>query len=163
MSESPNTLDLESRIDKDDHEDLRLWLRMLSASNLVEASVRRMLSREFETTLPRFDLLAQLERKPKGMRMGELSRRMMVTGGNITAITDSLEKDAFVKREPDPSDRRSWRVRITAPGLAHFREMAERHEKLIVAQFAVLSRRQKRELGAALRRLKEHVLSESKE
>lgn len=157
MSRTVEALDLESRADMDDHEDLRLWLRMLSCTALLETSVRKLLGRDFATTLPRFDLLAQLEREPAGMRMGELSRRLMVTGGNITTITDSLVKDGLVRREPDPDDRRSWRVRITPRGLNRFRAMANAHETMIIDLFSCLSARQKQELARTLKRLKSHV------
>ena len=69
---------------------LRLWLRMLTCTQLIETQVRTQLREQFDTTLPRFDLMAQLERAPEGLKMNELSRRMMVTGGNVTAITDQI-------------------------------------------------------------------------
>jgi DNA-binding MarR family transcriptional regulator len=152
-------LDLESRAGENDHEDLRLWLRLLSCTNLLEASLRRQLARDFATTLPRFDLLAQLERSPGGLKMGELSRRLMVTGGNVTAITDMLEKEELVERRIDPHDRRSNRVRITRKGLAQFRRMAARHEEWIVEQFSQLSDRQKQQLSTILHELKLHLRS----
>ena len=79
----------------DDHHALRLWLRMLTCCNLIEGEIRSRLRNDFDTTLPRFDLMAQLQRAPKGMKMGELSRHMMVTNGNITGITDQLERKAW--------------------------------------------------------------------
>src|SRR5690606_25312331 len=93
-SEPPSTdslPDLESRVRQDDHQDLRLWLRLLACCNLLETEVRGRLRVEYGTTLPRFDLMAQLDRAPNGMKMSELSRHMMVTNGNITGITDQLE------------------------------------------------------------------------
>jgi hypothetical protein len=84
-------VDLETRATKDDHQALRLWLRLLSCTVRVENHVRGGLRREFSTTLPRFDLMAQLERYPAGLRMSELSKRLMVSGGNVTGITDQLE------------------------------------------------------------------------
>ena len=82
--------DPESRIHDDHHESLRLWLRLLTCTMLIERRIRARLRERFATTLPRFDLMAQLERHPAGLKMGELSRRLMVTGGNVTAITDQL-------------------------------------------------------------------------
>ena len=82
--------DLESRAHETHHDSLRLWLRLLTCTQLIEASLRSRLRLDFATTLPRFDLLSQLERSPEGLKMGELSRRMMLTSGNVTGITDQL-------------------------------------------------------------------------
>ncbi|MBI1771966.1 MAG: MarR family transcriptional regulator, partial [Burkholderiales bacterium] len=99
--ESSPVFDMESRLTQDDHQSLRLWLRMLSCTVMIEGEIRSRLRSEFGITLPRFDLMAQLERHPEGLRMGELSKRMMVTGGNITGITDQLEQEKLVTRVAD--------------------------------------------------------------
>ncbi len=101
----------------DDHHDaLRLWLRLLTCTMLIEGRIRSRLRERFATTLPRFDLMAQLERHPEGLRMGELSRRMMVTGGNVTGITAALVAEGLVERRAIPGDRRAHAVRLTAAG-----------------------------------------------
>src|SRR5690349_22343434 len=79
-------MDMEARAHSEHPEALRLWLRLLTCTQLVEKQVRTQLREQFDTTLPRFDLMAQLERSPEGLKMNELSRRMMVTGGNVTGI-----------------------------------------------------------------------------
>ena len=149
--------DLETRVGRDHHESLRLWLRLLATTNLVEARVRRLLQEKFATTLPRFDLMAQLERAPQGLKMGELSRRLMVTGGNVTGVTDMLEREGLVARTADPLDRRAYRVRLTATGRKVFRAMAEEHERWIVEAFAGLTRREINDLFALLGKLKTQV------
>src|SRR3546814_7986606 len=111
-----DTPDLETRAAPDDQHALRLWLRMLTCCNLIESEIRGRLRTEFDTTLPRFDLMAQLQRAPKGMKMGELSRRMMVTNGNITGITDQLEKEGLVMRTKMETDRRSSVLKLTPQG-----------------------------------------------
>src|ERR1700748_3961440 len=98
-------LDLETRARKGDHHALRLWLRLLSCTVGIENKIRLRLRREFNTTLPRFDLMAQLERSAGGLRMSELSERLMVSGGNVTGITDQLEREGFVSRTACPGDR----------------------------------------------------------
>src|SRR5580658_7986163 len=108
--------DLETRATKSDHEALRLWLRLLSCTVRIENLVRGRLRQEFETTLPRFDLMAQLERHPDGLRMSEVSKRLMVSGGNVTGITDQLEREGLVARSLDPSDRRAVSVKLTKKG-----------------------------------------------
>lgn len=135
-AELPDFPDLESRTQPDDHHDLRLWLRMLSCSNLIENEIRSRLRTTFQTTLPRFDMMAQLQRAPEGMKMSDLSRYMMVTNGNITGITDQLEKEGMVERIKVPSDRRSSLIRLTPKGKEIFAEMAEAHEQWINELFA---------------------------
>jgi DNA-binding MarR family transcriptional regulator len=149
--------DVETRASVEHHDALRLWLRLLATTNLIEARVRALLQREFATTLPRFDLMAQLERAPEGLKMGELSRRMMVTGGNVTGITDLLEREGLVVRLGDREDRRALRVRLTPAGRRTFRAMAEAHERWIIQAFAALDAADIRRLGELLGRVKNHV------
>jgi DNA-binding MarR family transcriptional regulator len=120
-------------------QELRLWLRMLTCTQLIETQVRTHLRDQFDTTLPRFDLMAQLERAPEGLKMNELSRRMMVTGGNVTGITDQLVIEGLVERVAVPGDRRAFRVRMTPKGCKQFSNMAIQHEAWIVNAFAGLS------------------------
>ena len=152
-------LDAETRAVSDDHGAIRLWLRMLATNRLVETRTRRLLQERYATTLPRFDLMAQLERAPRGLKMGELSKRMMVTGGNVTGITDLLEEEGLVERAADPADRRAWLVRLTPAGKRAFAAMAEEHERWIVESFAGLSGREMSTIAALLARLKTHVRS----
>jgi len=146
-------VDLETRTTVSDHQDLRLWLRLLACTNRVERHVRDRLRLEFETTLPRFDLMAQLERHPDGLRMSELSRRLMVSGGNVTGITDQLERESLVVRIVDPADRRVVAVRLTVSGLARFREMASRHERWIIELLAGIDPQEKDAMFELLRKL----------
>jgi DNA-binding MarR family transcriptional regulator len=131
-------MDLEARAHSEHPEALRLWLRLLTCAQLVEKQVRSGLRAQFETTLPRFDLMAQLERTEDGLRMNELSRRMMVTGGNVTGITDQLVTEGLVERIEVEGDRRAYRVRLTPKGHRQFIEMARAHEAWIVDAFASL-------------------------
>ncbi|WP_310451985.1 MarR family transcriptional regulator [Sulfuritalea sp.] len=132
------TTDTETRATAEHAFDLRLWLRMLACTNLIESHVRVRLRTEFDITLPRFDLMSQLERSPKGLQMGELSKRMMVTGGNVTGITDQLAAEGLVVREDCPKDRRSYIVKLTPEGSRSFRKMALAHEKWILDLFGAM-------------------------
>jgi DNA-binding MarR family transcriptional regulator len=152
-------LDLETRAKKGDHQALRLWLRLLSCTVRIENKIRLRLRREFGTTLPRFDLMAQLERSAGGLRMNELSQRLMVSGGNVTGITDQLEQEGLVTREACPWDRRACTVRLTFGGLKRFREMAVRHEQWIVELLAGLSRDEKAAMIDALGKVKTRINS----
>lgn len=131
QSAAPAIPDLETRATSDEHQDTRLWLRMLSCCNLIENEVRSRLRSEFQTTLPRFDLMAQLTLAPKGMKMSELSRLMMVTNGNVTGITDQLEREGLVERLKDARDRRSSLIRLTTKGKRTFRKLQQAHETWI--------------------------------
>ena len=151
-------MDKEARLDgttpAEHPEALRLWLRLLTCAQLVETQVRGGLREQFDTTLPRFDLMAQLERSRDGMKMNELSRRMMVTGGNVTGITDQLVTEDLVERVPVPGDRRAYRVRLTAKGRQEFNLMAQSHEGWIVNAFASLGEQEITQLHALLGKVK---------
>jgi DNA-binding MarR family transcriptional regulator len=150
-------LDLASRLTQDHHQSLKLWLRMLSCTVRIENEIRSRLRTTFDITLPRFDLMAQLERHPDGLRMGELSKRMMVTGGNITGITDQLEQEALVVRVPDPKDRRAYSVKLTREGHIAFAKMAAVHEEWIADLLKGLSPEDKGQLIALLSQMKQHL------
>jgi DNA-binding MarR family transcriptional regulator len=149
-------MDLEARAHSEHPEALRLWLRLLTCTQLIEKQVRNELRSQFATTLPRFDLMSQLERSPDGLKMNELSRRMMVTGGNVTGITDQLVAEGLVERINVEGDRRAWRVRLTARGRKLFNEMAQQHEDWIVEAFAGLSGKEIAQLHKLLGKVKQH-------
>lgn len=157
----PAPIDLETRIDADHHQAIKLWLRLLTCTNLVTSEIRSRLRADFDTTLPRFDLLAQLERHPDGLKMGELSKRMMVTSGNVTGITDQLEREGLVAHEVDPQDRRSFTVKLTALGHKTFAKMARVHEDWVIEFFSGLSSREKDALYRLLAKLKSHLHEEA--
>ena len=154
-------MDLEARLHgaapSEHPEALRLWLRLLTCTQLIEKQVRSHLRAQFDTTLPRFDLMAQLERAPDGMKMKELSRRMMVTSGNITGITDQLVAEGLVERMDVEGDRRAYLVRLTPQGREQFNAMARQHEQWIVEAFATLGERDIATLYRLPGKVKEHT------
>lgn len=150
----PVISDTETRATSDHAPDLRLWLRMLACTNLIENHVRSRLRGEFDITLPRFDLMSQLERSPMGLKMGELSKRMMVTGGNVTGITDQLVAEGLVVREDSPKDRRAYIVKLTPEGRRSFRKMAESHEEWVLQLFGGMDEKQRNHLYELLAALK---------
>lgn len=149
--------DLETRLAEDHHQAIKLWLRLLTCTNLITSQIRTRLRENFQTTLPRFDLLAQLERHPKGLKMSELSKRMMVTTGNVTGITDQLEAEGLVRREPDPQDRRAYTVKLTPLGRQVFARMAQEHEGWVIELFEGLSSSEKDLMHRLLGKLKAHL------
>jgi len=149
--------DQELRAHEDHHASLRLWLRLLSCTTLIEDTIRQQLRDQFAITLPRFDLMAQLERHREGLTMGELSRRMMVSGGNITVIVDQLEKEQLVQRKVAATDRRSFRVMLTASGRKSFARMATAHEQWVIDLFSGLDERQQEQLNQVLGLLKTSI------
>ena len=106
---------------------LRLWLRILSVSRMVEAELRERL-RVLDTTLPRFDVMAALHRAPDGLKMSALSTVLRVSNGNVTGIVDRLEAEGLAVRLPVEGDRRAMLVRLTPAGTAAFTALAARHE-----------------------------------
>jgi DNA-binding MarR family transcriptional regulator len=157
MLRAARPADRESAVGADDHRALRLWLRLLTCSQLIERQVRARLRERFGTTLPRFDLMSQLARRPEGLKMNELSRMLMVTGGNVTGIVDQLAHEGLVERTPD-ADRRAFRVRLTRAGGRAFADMARAHDEWIVTLLSGLSRREHAELFRLLAKLKQHTL-----
>ncbi len=134
-------LDAETKVSErpGDHEsELRLWLRLLTCTTLIEGEVRRRLRDTFDVTLPRFDLMAQLDKAPGGMTLGELSQRMMVSNGNVTGLAERLVEQGLIERRASPTDRRAQIVSLTAEGRKAFRAMARAHEGWIAEIFAGL-------------------------
>jgi DNA-binding MarR family transcriptional regulator len=141
-----------------DHKDeLRLWLRLFTCNMLVEGEVRGRLRERFDVTLPRFDLMAQLERSPEGLTLGELSRRLMVSNGNITGLVQRLVDSGHLRRVPHSTDRRISYVRLTEAGHAAFAQMAAEHADWISALFADMPAGDVRTLLRLLGQLKDSV------
>ena len=140
---------------------LRTWLRLLTCTNLVEREVRGRLRDRFDTTLPRFDVLAQLDAVSKGadphLTMSELSRRLMVTNGNLTSLVERLVQEGLVKRDPLPGDRRTQIVRLTASGKKAFDAMTPEHQRWIDDLFGGLSVSERRQLFELLGKLRRSV------
>lgn len=144
----------EARAVSGDHLALKVWLRLLACSTQIETEIRKRLRLRFGMTLARFDYLAQLHRHPEGLRMKALSRYLMVTGGNVTGLTDELAKDGLVTREVDPADRRSFRICLTATGRQAFERIAAEHESWLVELFAGVGVAGKQALFAQLGELR---------
>lgn len=147
----------EARAKSTDHSAIKLWLRLLACSTQIETEVRGRLRRRFATTLARFDYLAQLERHPQGLRMNALSRYMMVTGGNVTGLTDQLVAEGWVRRSVDPLDRRSLIVKLTEPGRKRFLQMAAEHETWLIELLNGFDSAHKEALYENLGRLRVHL------
>jgi DNA-binding MarR family transcriptional regulator len=136
--------DLETRAALTDQLDLRLWLRMMAVHKLITNEARRRLRTSFNMSLSRFDLMAQLDATKVGLRMGEISNRLMVTTGNITGLTDELEADGLVERTADPHSRRASLVRLTPKGRKLFRAAAKANAAWIAEFFSVLPAKDKK-------------------
>lgn len=149
--------DLETRGSRTGHGDLRLWLRILTIHKLVNNEVRRRLREQFGMSLSRFDLLAQLDGRPEGTRMGELSKRLMVTTGNITGLVDELEAEGLVERLPDPTNRRASLAAMTARGRKAFAAAAKANESWIAEMFVGLSAAEKAAMFDMLGRQKADI------
>lgn len=153
-------LDSETKVEEapgDHRAELRLWLRLLTCTTLIESEVKRRLREEFDFTLPRFDLLAQLEKAEDGLVLGEVSKRMMVSAGNITALVERLVESGHITRTPSPTDKRVQIIRMTPAGRKAFTAMAGEHGDWIGDLFAALSPQDIDGLMQALAKLKASV------
>ncbi len=154
----PNNIgDYETGLTENDRLDLRVWLRLLTCSNLMERTIRTTMREQFDTTLPRFDLLSQLDRAPGGLTMGDLSRRLMVSNGNVTGLVDRLVGEELVQREPSPHDRRAQLVRLTKAGKQAFAGMVPAHAALVKNLFSGVTRDELRALHDQLGQLKDSL------
>src|SRR6476660_9879276 len=136
------TLDSETKaveLPEDHGNELRLWLRLLTCTTLIEGTVRSRLREKFDVTLPRFDLMAQLDRAPDGMTLSDVSKRMMVSNGNVTGLVERLVESGHLDRRTSETDRRVQFIRLTKLGRAELRKMAAEHERGIGAIFGDLS------------------------
>lgn len=141
--------------------DVRVWLRLLSCSTVVEKRLRRRFIERFDTTLPRFDALAALERAADGLTMGELSRALLVSNGNVTTLIRQLEAQGFVSIRADADDRRTSIVTMTALGRQHFGALAQAHREWIAAMFAQVSEADLDRLFDLLAILKRSIAAEA--
>jgi DNA-binding MarR family transcriptional regulator len=140
-----------------DHMDVRLWLRLLSCSTVIEKRLRRRFVDQFDSTLPRFDVLATLARYPEGVTLTELSRALLVSNGNVTALTRQLETQDLLTIRMAEDDRRSSIVAMTTKGRRHFEELAEAHRGWIEGMFAGMSQKQQKMLLDLLAHLKRSI------
>jgi DNA-binding MarR family transcriptional regulator len=136
---------------------LRLWLRLLSCSMIVDKRLRMRFEEDFDMTLPRFDVLAALERHAAGLKMSELSESLMVSNGNVTGVVSRLIQDGLVTRTVDQEDRRSATVRLTRKGRDSFLKMAEAHEGWMNEMFSDMSNHQIDELMRLLMNLRRSI------
>ncbi|TYR33136.1 MarR family transcriptional regulator [Mesorhizobium microcysteis] len=139
---------------------LRLWIRLLRAARIVEGELRERLKTNFDTTLPRFDVMSALNRQPEGMLMSDLSRFLLVSNGNVTGIVDRLVSDGFVVRSNREGDRRTSIVRLTDAGAERFAAMAAAHEIWIAELLAEVSEGDARKLSSMLKAFRSNWESE---
>ncbi|MGI9464232.1 MAG: MarR family winged helix-turn-helix transcriptional regulator [Aestuariivirgaceae bacterium] len=132
---------------------LRFWLRLLKLSRGIEGQLRERFRAEFGTTLPRFDVMAALDRHNKGLKMSQLSSVLKVSNGNVTGIVDRLVDDGCIIRMPVAGDRRAWRVQLTRKGRDEFTAMAATHESWVNAILNELGPEEADEMIAVLDRL----------
>ncbi len=143
-----------AELPEDHGNELRLWLRLLTCATLIEGEVRRRLRERFHVTMPRFDLMAQLDKAPGGMTLSNVSKRMMVSNGNVTGLVERLVESGHIDRRTSETDRRVQVIRLTRLGRAEFRKMAQDHEGWIAEMFADLTEKDVRELMRLLAKAK---------
>ncbi len=129
---------------------LSLWLRLLKSTRQIESEIRERLRREFATTLPRFDVMAALDRHRDGLKMSALSDALMVSNGNVTGIIDWLAHHGLVERIAKPGDRRVSLVRLTEKGRSEFARQAAAHEAWVNELLAGFDGQEADQLNACL-------------
>ncbi|MEX0969489.1 MAG: MarR family transcriptional regulator [Paracoccaceae bacterium] len=132
---------------------LRVWIKLLTVNRIMQAELREKMRLEFGSTLPRFDVMAALDREPQGMRMSALSSALMVSNGNITGIVDRLVSDGVVERLAVPGDRRAFIVRLTEAGQHEFAARAAIHAGWIDELLQGLSEEDADTITAILRKV----------
>ena len=152
-------IDIETRINDSSSEDLRLVLRLAAFNNLIQNELRNRLRLQFDMTSPRYDLLAQLSTEAQGLKMGELSERLMVSNGNITAISLQLEKAGLISRTTNRQDRRSTFIKMTAKGKKIFAKMEAAYNQWVEELLSELSKPSKERLYSSLDDGKQAVYS----
>ncbi len=141
-----------------DRQHLRLWLRLLRCTNQIEREVRARLRRDFATTLPRFDMMAALDRAgDEGLTMGALSERLMVSNGNVTGVAARLEREGLVRRWSPPDDRRRAILTLTEAGTTRFAEMAVRHKAWIDELLGTIEADELATISNTLSRTSKHI------
>jgi DNA-binding MarR family transcriptional regulator len=140
---------------------LRLWIRLLRASRFIEGVTRERFKVQFNMTLPRFDVMAALYRKPDGMLMSEIARFLIVSNGNVTGIVDRLVSEGLVARSQRNGDRRTSFITLTRRGRAAFATMATAHEHWIDELLGAISARDAEQLSAKLKSFRSEWESEA--
>lgn len=143
--------------DSDNRDKMRLWLRLLTCTTMIDTELRRLFRETFNFTVPRFDILAQLEREPGGLVQGELSKRLMVSQANVTPIIERLIADGFVTRRPSNLDRRIQIICLTVEGRQKFRRMAKKLSVWLADLMEGFPEEEMEELGNKLTLLKRKV------
>lgn len=144
-----------------DRSNVRLWLRLLTCTTVVEKRIKRRFSDQFGITLPRFDVMAALDRQPDGMTMGQLSTALLVSNGNVTGVVQALARDRYVRIAPSPSDGRASIVHLTPEGRDCFAGLADAHHGWIDAMLGGLDRDQRTALYDLLGALKHSLAADN--
>ena len=153
--------DRQDEVSTDIQLDLRTWLKLLTCTTLITAELRRQLREQFDFTLPRFDVLAQLDREPGGLVLTELSKRLMVSPGNVTPIMNRLLEEGYITRSTSSLDRRVQIVCLTAEGRKKFRRMAKKHGQWVNAMMGGMELDERRSLSGLLDQLKANLRDSS--
>lgn len=132
---------------------LRAWLQILRVSRLVESELREKMRVEYDSTLPRFDVMAALYRAKDGLRMSALSKLLMVSNGNVTGIVERLVNEGMVSRIAVENDRRALIVKLTPEGRKDFARRALVHEGWVSDLFDGMTAEDAHDLITILRRV----------
>ena len=130
---------------------LSLWVKLARAS----ATFGRLTGKDIERyglTQPQFGVVELLGHLGP-VTIGEITRKMLVTGGCVTVILDNLEKEGLVERMRSTEDRRVVKVQLTNKGQGLFKKMFRQHAEHVSQLASVLSEDEQNQLSGLLRKL----------
>ena len=145
----------------DERGNIRLWLRLLTCTTVIEKRLKRRFADQYGITLPRFDVMAALDRHPEGMTMGQLSQALLVSNGNVTGVVQTLLRDRYLSIAPSPTDGRASIVRLTQLGQECFSGLAEAHHEWVDTMLAGLTRDERATLFDLLGALKDSLAADN--
>jgi len=109
-------------------------------------------------TGPRMGVLFHVH-EAGSLRMGDLATKLHVAARTVTDLVDGLERDGYILRKPDPSDRRALLLELTASAKANFEKIASVRRDFVQEIFAHLSKEEQDQLTLLLSKLQEGRLS----
>lgn len=130
---------------------LGMWVKLARAATTFGQLTNENI-RSFGLTTPQFGALECLGHLG-AMPIGELCKRQLVSGGNMTVVVDNLEKEKLVERIHGKEDRRTILVQLTAKGQKLFKEIFTEHAQYVTQVASVLTEKEQNELAHLLKKL----------
>ena len=141
----------------------RTWLSLVRCFSSIERVLMQHFADEYNSSLPRYDVLTALALSPGGLTMGELASMLMVTKGNITGVVRRLKTDGLVRKVTSKVDRRVQSVTISAKGKRLWDKMHADYDRIISEILSGQSNKDLRALARFLEQTRVAVLKQTEE